>query len=123
LVRHWSRAQLHPHLSPLRIRTRLRPTLFPYTTLFRSQWAHNSPAGTDGFVFVMRVPFKDVLAATPTKVASGTLPEVTTIQELYTRGTPLDFDRLWVDVASLSNNLYESEHEISKYGYVRAEQI
>jgi hypothetical protein len=87
------------------------------------QWARMSPAGTDGFVFVMRVPYKSILAAGATTQATGEKPAVTTIRDLYTAGAALDFSTLWVDVASLSSNLYSNEHEISKYGYVRSEQI
>jgi hypothetical protein len=54
-------------------------------------------------------------------------PDVLSIQDLYSltssdRGT-LDMDKVWLDIASLSNNLYASEHEISKFAAVPAEQI
>jgi hypothetical protein len=88
------------------------------------KWAHSSPVGTDGFVFVMRIPFKDILAAAPTPVATlDPKPVVTTLADLYKGAAALDFDRLWFDVATLSSNFYAHEHEISKYGYVRAEQV
>jgi hypothetical protein len=32
-------------------------------------------------------------------------------------------DKVWLDIASLSDNEFESEHEISKFGAVPAEQI
>jgi hypothetical protein len=87
-------------------------------------WAHNSPSGVDGFVFVMRVPFANVLSGTGVRAATGPqLPRMTAVRELYQAGASLDFTQVWVDVATLSHNQYASEHEISKYGWVRPEQI
>jgi len=88
-------------------------------------WAHNSPSGTDGFVYVMRIPFRDIIANGQTKSATraAAMPQVSTLRELYQNRTPIDFGTLWVDIASLSNNLYESEHEISKFGYVPTEEV
>jgi hypothetical protein len=42
---------------------------------------------------------------------------------LYNGTGKLDFESLWLDIASLSNNQFESEHEISAFGAVKAEQI
>jgi hypothetical protein len=80
--------------------------------------------GTAGFIFLMRLPFKDILTGNERSVATimpG--PKTTSIQGLYTQGEKLDFTSLWLDVASLSNNQYATEHEISAFGAVPAEQI
>ena len=80
--------------------------------------------GTAGFIFLMRIPFKDIL--TGNDVSVSTLmpgPKTTSIQSLYAGSGRMDFNSLWLDIASLSNNLYESEHEISAFGAVRADQI
>jgi hypothetical protein len=80
--------------------------------------------GTAGFIFLMRIPFKDIL--TGNDVSVSTLmpgPKTTSIQSLYSGNGRMDFDSLWLDIASLSNNLYESEHEISAFGAVAAGQI
>ncbi len=90
------------------------------------QWdAAGTPSGgTAGFIFLMRIPFKDILTGNETSVATMMPgPKTTSIQGLYTQGEKLDFSSLWLDVASLSNNQYESEHEISAFGAVRADQI
>jgi hypothetical protein len=50
-------------------------------------------------------------------------PKTTSIQSLYAGSGQLDFSSLWLDIASLSNNLYQTEHEISAFGAVRADQI
>jgi hypothetical protein len=96
-------------------------------------WAHagSPPGARAGLVFLMRVPFKDILtgddrsidtlgrlnAADPTH--SG--PKVTTLDQALTGG--LDMNRAWLDLSTLSNDLYSSENEISKFGAVPAEQI
>lgn len=87
-------------------------------------WARKSPAGTDGFVYVMRVPFRDILAGKAMAVSTlATPPQVTTLPDIYSGKAQLDFTRAWLDIATLSNNIYAYEHEISKYGWVRPEQI
>jgi hypothetical protein len=82
--------------------------------------------GTAGFIYLMRIPFKDILTGNDTSVATimpG--PATTSIQGLYapTAAGHLDMSSLWLDVASLSNNQYAGEHEISAFGAVRADQI
>jgi len=90
------------------------------------QWdaAGTPPGGTAGFIFLMRIPFKDILTGNERSVATimpG--PKTTSVQSLYAGTGSLDFSSLWLDVASLSNNQYETEHEISAFGAVRADQI
>jgi hypothetical protein len=90
------------------------------------QWdaAGTPPGGTAGFIFLMRIPFKDILTGNERSVATlmpG--PKTTSVQSLYAGTSTLDFSSLWLDVASLSNNQYETEHEISAFGAVRADQI
>lgn len=89
------------------------------------QWdtAGTPTGGTAGFIFLMRIPFKDVLTGNNTSVATlmpG--PRTTSIQDLYA-GSKLDISKAWLDVASLSNNQYETEHEISAFGAVPAGEI
>lgn len=80
--------------------------------------------GRAGFIFLMRIPFKQILAGSRKSVATlEPGPDVTTIPELYEGTDTLDLSRVWLDIASLSNNLYSHEHEISKFGAVPAEQI
>src|SRR5665647_870147 len=77
-----------------------------------------------GLIFLMRVPFKDILTGNDRSVATimpG--PKTTSVQGLYAGTATLDMSRAWLDIASLSNNLYQTEHEISAFGAVRAEQI
>ena len=86
--------------------------------------AGTPPGGTAGFIFLMRVPFKDILTGNEKSVSTimpG--PKTTSVQSLYAGTGHLDFSSLWLDVASLSNNQYETEHEISAFGAVRADQI
>jgi hypothetical protein len=86
--------------------------------------AGTPPGGTAGFIFLMRIPFKDILTGNERSVSTlmpG--PRTTLIQSLYAGTSTLDFSSLWLDVASLSNNQYETEHEISAFGAVRADQI
>lgn len=79
--------------------------------------------GEAGFIFLMRIPFKQILAGSRASVATlQPGPEVLAVQDLYDGGE-LDMSRVWLDIATLSNNLFESEHEISKFGAVPAEQI
>ena len=90
------------------------------------QWdtAGTPSGGTAGFIFLMRIPFKDILSGNDTSVATlmpG--PKTMSIQSLYAGTSHLDMTRAWLDIASLSNNQYANEHEISAFGAVRAEQI
>ena len=90
------------------------------------QWdtAGTPAGGTAGFIFLMRIPFKDILTGNDTSVSTlmpG--PKTTSIQSLYNNQGRMDFNSLWLDVASLSNNQYANEHEISAFGAVRADQI
>jgi hypothetical protein len=90
------------------------------------QWdtAGTPAGGTAGFIFLMRIPFKDILTGNDRSVATlmpG--PKTTSIQSLYTGGAHLDLNSAWLDVASLSNNQYETEHEISAFGAVPANEI
>jgi hypothetical protein len=84
-----------------------------------------TPAGgTAGFIFLMRVPFADIV--TGNNVSVATLmpgPKTTSIQSLYAGNGHLDFKSAWLDVASLSNNQYENEHEVSAFGAVSAGEI
>ena len=50
-------------------------------------------------------------------------PKTTSIQSLYNGTSKLDMTKAWLDVASLSNNQYETEHEISAFGVVPASEI
>lgn len=50
-------------------------------------------------------------------------PKTTSIQALYRGEASLDFNSAWLDIASLSNNQYETEHEISAFGAVPAGEI
>ncbi|HEY4180524.1 MAG TPA: hypothetical protein VGM90_26955 [Kofleriaceae bacterium] len=89
------------------------------------QWdsAGTPQGGTAGFIFLMRIPFKEIVTGNDRSVSTimpG--PKTTSIQSLYTGGA-LDMTKAWLDVASLSNNQYATEHEISAFGVVRAEEI
>lgn len=80
--------------------------------------------GTAGFIFLMRIPFSEILAGSRTSVATQTpAPRVTAIQDIYAGQASLDMSRMWLDVATLSNNQYASEHEISAFGAVPAGEI
>ncbi|HEY5945058.1 MAG TPA: hypothetical protein VIV40_06180, partial [Kofleriaceae bacterium] len=86
--------------------------------------AGTPPGGTAGFIYLMRIPFKDILTGNEKSVATVMPgPKTTSVQGLYAGTGSLDFSSLWLDVASLSNNQYETEHEISAFGAVRADQI
>lgn len=89
------------------------------------QWdtAGTPSGGTAGFIFLMRIPFADIVTGNATSVATimpG--PKTMPIQSLYA-GAQLDMSKAWLDVASLSNNQYETEHEISAFGAVPANEI
>jgi hypothetical protein len=80
--------------------------------------------GTAGFIYLMKIPFRDILTGNETSVATlmpG--PKTTSIQSLYNGTSKLDMTKAWLDVASLSNNQYETEHEISAFGVVPASEI
>jgi hypothetical protein len=90
------------------------------------QWdsAGTPTGGTAGFIYLMKIPFADILTGNDTSVATimpG--PKTTSIQSLYTGVSHLDMTKVWLDIASLSNNQYESEHEISAFGVVPAGEI
>ena len=80
--------------------------------------------GTAGFIYLMKIPFADIVTGNETSVATlmpG--PKTTSIQSLYAGTSKLDMTKAWLDVASLSNNQYETEHEISAFGVVPASEI
>jgi hypothetical protein len=91
--------------------------------------------GTAGFIYLMRIPFNQIFSGDIRSIDTLSLlnpdeskrltsgPQVLTVQELYQHGAHLDMSKVWLDVATLSNNQYESEHEVSKFGSVPAEQI
>jgi hypothetical protein len=87
------------------------------------------PGGTAGFIYLMRVPFAQIFAGdvrsidTLSRHTGQPGPQVLTVQQLYQHGARLDMSRVWLDIATLSNNLYSSEHEVSKFGSVPPEQI
>jgi hypothetical protein len=86
--------------------------------------AGTPPGGTAGFIFLMRIPFKQILVGSTKNVSTlEPAPEVLSIQSIYNANGDLDMSKVWLDIATLSNNQYESEHEISKFGNVPAEQI
>ena len=90
------------------------------------QWdtAGTPSGGTAGFIFLMRIPFKEIVTGNQRSVATimpG--PQTTSLQGLYAGTSQLDMSRAWLDVASLSNNQFESEHEISAFGAVQADEI
>jgi hypothetical protein len=85
--------------------------------------AGTPPGGTAGFIFLMRIPYNQILAGNETSV--GTLdpgPDVLSIGDLYA-GQALDMTKVWLDIATLSHNVFSSEHEVSKFGAVPSEQI
>jgi hypothetical protein len=82
------------------------------------------PNGTNGFIYLMRIPFKEVLTGSDKSISTlQPGPDTLSLQDLYRGERTLDFSKVWLDIASLSNNAYSSEHEISKFGAVPAEQI
>ena len=69
-------------------------------------------------------PFKQILAGQEKSISTlSPGPEITSIQDIYSGHEQLDLDKLWLDIATLSNNKYLTEHEVSKFGAVPAEQI
>ena len=79
--------------------------------------------GRAGFIFLMRIPFRHIFAGSTRNISTlDPPPHVLTVQDIYA-GEELDMSRVWLDIATLSNDLYSSENEISKYGSVPAEQI
>jgi hypothetical protein len=89
--------------------------------------------GTAGFIYLMRVPFSQILSADHRSISTlglldsgGDLkagPQVATLENIYKGVLPLDMSKVWLDIATLSSNQYQSEHEVSKFGSVPAEQI
>jgi hypothetical protein len=88
--------------------------------------------GTAGFIYLMRVPFNQILSADHRSISTlgllegGDLkagPQVATLENIYKGVLPLDMSKAWLDIATLSSNAYQSEHEVSKFGSVPAEQI
>jgi hypothetical protein len=101
--------------------------------------AGTPPGGRAGFIYLMRIPFSAILTGDARSIDTlGRLkdangdgvpdedlragPKVTTVESLY-RGATLEMDKVWLDIATLSNNQYAAEHEVSKFGSVPAEQI
>jgi hypothetical protein len=102
--------------------------------------AGTPPGGHAGFIYLMRIPFAEILSSDARSIDTlGRLkdangdgapdddlragPKVATIERLYSGDLPLEMDKVWLDIATLSNNAYATEHEISKFGSVPAEQI
>jgi len=88
--------------------------------------------GTAGFIYLMRIPFSEILTGDNRSISTlgllngGSLtagPSVATLAHVYSGETPLDMSKVWLDIATLSNNQYSSEHEVSKFGSVPANQI
>jgi hypothetical protein len=88
--------------------------------------------GSAGFIYLMRVPFNQILSADHRSISTlgllngGDLkagPQVATLENIYKGVLPLDMSKAWLDIATLSSNSYQSEHEVSKFGSVPAEQI
>lgn len=89
--------------------------------------------GTAGFIYLMRIPFDQILSADHRSISTlgllesgGDLkagPRVATLENIYAGVLPLDMSKVWLDIATLSSNQYASEHEVSKFGSVPAEQI
>ena len=85
--------------------------------------AGTPPGGAAGFIFLMRIPFDQILAGSEASVATlEPGPDVLSIGDLYA-GAELDMSRVWLDIATLSHNAFAGEHEVSKLGAVPAEQI
>jgi hypothetical protein len=95
-------------------------------------WAGTPPGGRAGLIFLMRVPFKDILTGDRRSIDTlGRLnaadplhsgPQVLTVEKAYEQRS-LDMSRVWLDIATLSNDLYASENEISKFGAVPVDEI
>ena len=91
-----------------------------------------TPAGgTAGFIYLMRIPFAQILSGDVRSIDTlgrlkGDLksgPKVLKIQDMAAGSSDLDMGKVWLDIATLSHNQYQSEHEVSKFGTVPAEQI
>ena len=98
------------------------------------QWdtAGTPPGGTAGFIYLMRIPFAQILTADDRSIDTlGLLqnnsltagPAVLRLKDVYAGKATLDMSKVWLDIATLSNDQYQTEHEVSKYGSVPAEQI
>lgn len=91
-------------------------------------WAGTPPGGRAGLIFLMRVPFADILTGdkrsidTLGRVDPARAPKVLTLEAVYA-SKRLDIGRIWLDLATLSNDLYATENEISKFGAVPADEI
>lgn len=100
-----------------------------------NSWARaGAPSGSPiGFIYLMRIPFEQILTSDERSIdtlglleSGGDLkagPKVLHLKEIYEGTQTLDMSKVWLDIATLSNNQYSSEHEVSKYGSVPAEQI
>jgi len=137
--RHENFYQTYSSLRPNSSRVGQQPSPFvacSITLAASHAWdsAGTPPGGSAGFIYLMRIPFRQIfagdvrsistlglLSGAPNPLEAG--PQVTTVQELYGHGAHLDMSKLWFDIATLSNNEYASEHEISKFGSVPSEQI
>lgn len=87
--------------------------------------------GTAGFIYLMRIPFAQIVSGDVRSIDTlgrlkGNLkagPKVLKIQDIAAGQSDLDMGKVWLDIATLSHNAYQSEHEVSKFGTVPAEQI
>jgi hypothetical protein len=91
-----------------------------------------TPAGgSAGFIYLMRIPFNEILTGDSRSIDTlGRLkgglksgPSVLKLADVTSGKASLDMTKVWLDIATLSSNQYASEHEISKFGTVPAEQI
>jgi hypothetical protein len=137
--RHENFYQTYSSLRPSSSRIGQQPSPFvacSITLAASHAWdsAGTPSGGSAGFIYLMRIPFRQIFAGDVRSVSTlGLLsgaanpleagPQVTTVQEVYEHGAALDMSKLWFDIATLSHNEYESEHEISKFGSVPSEQI
>ena len=99
------------------------------------QWdtAGTPVGGTAGFIFLMRIPYAQILVGDTRSIDTlGRLnaqdplhsgPKVLALQDIYAGTAQLDMSKVWFDIATLSHNQFSTEHEISKFGSVPAEQI
>ncbi len=94
-------------------------------------WAGTPPGGRAGLIFLMRVPYAEILSSDRRSIDTlGRLsadprhggPAVLTLEKAYAQGG-LDMSRVWLDLSTLSNDIYAGENEVSKIGDVRAEEI
>jgi hypothetical protein len=87
--------------------------------------------GSAGFIYLMRIPFAQIVSGDVRSIDTlgrlkGSLksgPKVLKIQDIAAGQSDLDMSKVWLDIATLSHNQYQSEHEVSKFGTVPAEQI